>query len=165
MALSIAARIKALERMSVPQLREKWQELYGEETRQRHRRHLIKRLAYRTQELEFGGLSDETRARIDELRQEFENTPPSEWLKDGKWRTSPPPKGPRTPGVRDPRLPAPGTVLTRSYKGSQIIVKVLDRGFEHRGQVYRSLSAIAREITGSHWNGLLFFGLTRSSSK
>jgi hypothetical protein len=55
----------------------------------------------------------------------------------------------------------PGTVLVREYKGQTIQVTVMDRGFEYLGRVYRSLSAIAKEVTGSHWNGLYFFGLTK----
>ncbi len=62
--------------------------------------------------------------------------------------------------VRDRRLPIPGTVLTREYNGARIAVRVLARGFEYDSRTYRSLSAIAREVTGSHWNGYLFFGLT-----
>lgn len=63
------------------------------------------------------------------------------------------------PIIREPRLPVPGNVITRMYKGHEIIVKVLDDGFEYRGRVYRSLTAIADEITGSHWSGYRFFGL------
>jgi Protein of unknown function (DUF2924) len=62
--------------------------------------------------------------------------------------------------VRDPRLPPVGSLLRRHYQGREIIVRVLDEGFEYDSQCYRSLSAIARHITGTHWNGLLFFNLT-----
>ena len=62
---------------------------------------------------------------------------------------------------RDERVPPPGTVLTRRFKGHEYRVSVLPNGFEHDGDVYRSLSAVAHAITGSHWNGLLFFGLTK----
>lgn len=66
----------------------------------------------------------------------------------------------REPGQRDPRLPAPGTVLTREYKGKTIRVTVLEDGFRYAGKTYRSLSTVAKEATGTIWNGLLFFGLT-----
>jgi hypothetical protein len=56
-------------------------------------------------------------------------------------------------------LPVPATVLTREYRGKTVLVTVLDRGFEYEGVVYRSLSAVARAVTGSHWNGYGFFGL------
>ena len=53
-------------------------------------------------------------------------------------------------------------VLTRRYKGRTILVRVLPNGFDYEGEIYRSLSAVAKAITGSHWNGRLFFGLTKS---
>ena len=61
------------------------------------------------------------------------------------------------------RLPIAGTVLTRKYRGRQVETKVLPNGFECEGQVYRSLSAVAKAVTGSHWNGHLFFGLTTAN--
>lgn len=65
--------------------------------------------------------------------------------------------------VRDPRLPRPGTVIIRDYRGLRLTVTVLERGFEWRGQTYSSLTAVAKAITGQHWNGRLFFGLSRRS--
>jgi hypothetical protein len=62
---------------------------------------------------------------------------------------------------RDPRIPAPGSVLEREHDGKTLRVKVLDDGFQFRGKTYRSLSAIAKEATGTTWNGLLFFGLIK----
>jgi hypothetical protein len=58
----------------------------------------------------------------------------------------------------------PGTILTREYRGEVHQVTVLDRGFEYRGTVHRSLSGIARAITGTQWNGNLFFGLRKRSN-
>jgi hypothetical protein len=60
--------------------------------------------------------------------------------------------------TRDSRLPIPGTMITKMYKGKKLEVKVLEKGFEYKGTVYRSLSAIAKDITGNIWNGFLFFG-------
>jgi len=60
---------------------------------------------------------------------------------------------------RDARLPMPGSVLRRNYQGREILVRVLEGGFEFEGRRYRSLSAIAKAVTGAHWNGMLFFGL------
>jgi hypothetical protein len=57
----------------------------------------------------------------------------------------------------DDRLPPPGTVITRKYKGEVLQVKVRTDGFEYEGKVYASLSAVAKAITGSHCNGFLFF--------
>ncbi len=66
-------------------------------------------------------------------------------------------------GVRDPRLPRPGTEIIREYRGLRLKVVVLEQGFEWNGRAYSSLTALAREITGTHWNGRLFFGFTRRS--
>ena len=66
----------------------------------------------------------------------------------------------RSQPQRDWRLPPAGTLLTRRLRDRQIIVKVLADGFEFDSRRYRSLSAIAREVTGTRWNGLLFFRLT-----
>jgi hypothetical protein len=63
--------------------------------------------------------------------------------------------------VRDPRLPRPGTVIIRDYRRLRLTVTVRERGFEWNGQTYSSLTAVAKAITGSHWNGRLFFGLSR----
>lgn len=65
------------------------------------------------------------------------------------------------PAYRDIRLPKPGDVLSRFYKGRDIVVNVHKSGFEYDGHQYRSLSAIAKTVTGAHWNGLLFFGIVR----
>ncbi|NLW49346.1 MAG: DUF2924 domain-containing protein [Candidatus Brocadiaceae bacterium] len=59
----------------------------------------------------------------------------------------------------DSRLPMPGAILRRPYKGREVVVRVLPRGFEYEGEVYRSLSAVARAVTGTHWNGYHFFNL------
>ena len=67
-------------------------------------------------------------------------------------------RGPSTP-ERDPRLPQSGIVLSRTYKGRQILMTVLDSGFAFEGREYKSLSAIAGEVTGTRWNGFQFFGL------
>ena len=66
----------------------------------------------------------------------------------------------RSARQRDERLPQPGTMLNRRYRDTEVVVKVLADGFEYQARHYRSLSAIAREVTGTRWNGLLFFGLT-----
>ena len=82
----------------------------------------------------------------------------------GIWRSwSPPPfSGDGRPafGRRDPRLPLPGTILVRGYRGRTRQVKVLEQGFEYDGQSYGSLTAVTKQITGQHWNGYHFFGLS-----
>jgi len=160
---SIAAQVVALTKLSVPELRERWREVFGEETTQRHRQYMVKRLAWKLQSDAYGGLSDETQARLHELQEEFRTSPPSTWFKGARHNrapASPPPKRPAP--VRDPASPKPGTILSRTYRGTKIIVTVRgDREFEWRGNVYRSLSAVAKAGTGSHCSGNAFFGLTK----
>ncbi len=153
--ISIPARIAQLQEMSVGELREEWRKLYGEETRSRHRVWLWKRLAWRIQELEDGGLSERTKERLEELMPtaELALRTPRDFMKGVE-------AGPSRV-VRDKRIPPPGTVLLRNYKGQRVAVTVLDNGFAWEGREYRSLSAIAKEVTGPHWNGLRFFALDR----
>jgi hypothetical protein len=157
---SIAAQVVALTHLSVPELRLKWREVFGEETTQRHRQYLIKRIAWELQRRHFGQeLSPEAKARLHELQQEFRDTPPSQWFRGSRANrapTSSSPKGPRS--VRDAKAPKVGTVLTRDYRGERITVTVVDGGFQYAGEVYRSLSAVAKAVTGSHCSGVAFFG-------
>lgn len=165
---SIAAQVVALTHLSVAQLREKWLEVFGEPTAQRHRQYLIKRLAWELQRQHFGGeLSPEAKARLEELQEEFRNSPPETWFKGARHNRAP---SPGTPGrrkpVRNTTAPKSGTILTRQYRGQQVTVTVRgDREFECAGEVYRSLSAVAKAVTGSHCSGNAFFGLTVKEAK
>ena len=156
---SVWARIAQLQQMSVGELREEWRKLYGEEPRSRHRVWLWKRLAWRVQELEYGGLSERAKKRLEELMPtaELALRVPRDFLKG----VEPLPSR----QVRDQRIPPPGTVLLRDYKGRKVAVTVLDDGFEWEGREYRSLSAIAKDVTGAHWNGLRFFALHRKETE
>jgi DUF2924 family protein len=151
----VIAQIEALRGMTVGQLRLKWRELYGEDTLSGNRDHLWRRLAWRVQELAYGGLSERAKARITELSQsdDLRMLPPRGWQPTNQRPTSGP--------VRDRRIPKPGAVLSRRYHGQEIRVTVLEDGFEWDGRRFKSLSALAREVTGQRWNGLLFFGLTK----
>ena len=156
---SIAASIRALQAMNVAELQEQYRQVFGEETRSRHKMFLWKRIAWRLQALEEGDLSMRARLRIAELANDADvriRPPRGAFAEDGD-----PPGIPLSilSGRRDARLPAPGTLLTRPYQGGTITVKVLDRGFEYEGRVYHSLTAVAKEVTGAHWNGFQFFGL------
>lgn len=161
MQASVTAQIEALRQMTVRQLRLKWRELYGEDTRSGNRDHLWRRLAWRVQELAYGGLSERAKARITELSQsdDIRMLPPRGWL-PLTGTNQRPTSGP----VMDPRMPRPGTVLSRRYHGQEIRVTVLEGGFEWNGRHFRSLSALAREVTGQRWNGWLFFGLTKGKT-
>jgi hypothetical protein len=160
---SIAAQVVALTHLNVAELREKWKELTGQETTQRHKAYLVKRCAWELQRQHFGGeLSPEAKARLHELQEEFRTTPPTEWFKGARHNRAPAPastKGPRP--VRAAKAPKAGTVLARDYKGTRITVTVVDGGFQYGDQVYRSLSAAAKAVTGSHCSGVAFFGLTK----
>jgi hypothetical protein len=155
---SVIAQIQALQRMSVGELQAEWMRLYGEPSRSRNRDYLVRRLCWRVQELAYGGLSDTAKARIAGLapagfvrgRVPPGFTPPTDTS------ASPAP----AKAVRDPRLPSPGTVLTRKYRGREIRVVVTEDGFEWDGRRFASLTEVARAVTGQHWNGRLFFGLT-----
>ena len=142
MVKTIVAQVKELQQMSLAELQEKWLEVFGVETKQRDREAMWRRLAMKIQEYHFG-----------------EDEDPMPVPKPQKTRRSN-----RRP-ARDPRLPMPGSVITRSYKDQEIAVKVLEKGFEFEGRRYRSLSAIAREITGTAWNGFSFFGLSKKGKR
>ncbi len=151
--------VAAMGRMTVPQLRAKYLEVFGEPSRSGNRDFLFKRVAWRVQSLAEGGLSERARRRAEELARDSDvrTTVPQSpsTVPDAGQRTVTRP----APTAHD-RLPIPGTVLTRKYRGRQVEVTVLPAGFEYDGQTYRSLSAVAKAVTGSHWNGHLFFGLT-----
>ncbi|MBX6323375.1 MAG: DUF2924 domain-containing protein [Rhodospirillaceae bacterium] len=136
---SVLARVAALRTTPTPQLKAMWRELFDREPPPYNRRFLESRLAYRIQELAHGGLKPQTIERLDAL---------AEALGD-----------PKAARRRSLERPIAGTRLIREWQGVEHCVTVLDEGFEYRGRLYRSLSAIARAITGTRWNGLVFFGL------
>ena len=159
----ISQRLAALYDLSVNELREGFHEAYGFPTRSRNRQYLRKRVAWKIQADADGGLSQRALDRIEELAP----------LAPVRWR--PGLKDVQTPGEpdtrsasgganaghgkskRDPRLPRAGTLLTREYREREYQVLVLENGFEFGGRPYSTLSKIAREITGTNWNGFLFF--------
>jgi Protein of unknown function (DUF2924) len=156
MKLHVAAEVAALRQLSVAQLRTRFAELFGEPTRTSNKVWLVRRLAWRLQALAEGDLSERARRRAAELAHQahLRHLPP---------RSASAAEPVALPSSRrsDPRLPCVGTVLTRRYKGTTLRVHVLDHGFGFDGQVFPSLSAVARAITGSHGNGFLFFGLMK----
>jgi hypothetical protein len=161
MPVNVAKEVAALQRMTTKELREKYAEVFGETTTTGNRTWLVRRIAWRLQALAEGDLSERARARAEELARDADlrMNPPTE-----KAATATIPLGnTRTRDVRfegDGRLPPPGTVLTRKYKGTEVQVKVLPGGFEYAGEVYGSLSAVAKAVTGSHCNGFAFFRLS-----
>jgi hypothetical protein len=157
---SIAAQVANLNLMTVNELRAEWRRVFGEETRQRHRQHLINRIAKQLQKDQLPNLSPEEEAKVEEYRAIIQNLQPDQWF-PGKQRG----KAKRNKPTKTHRIPPPGSVITREYKGQEIIVTILEKGFEFQGQVYRSLSAIAKEVTGTTWNGYTFFRLKKSGAQ
>jgi hypothetical protein len=164
--MNLAQDIAALPTLSVSQLRLRYAEIFGETTNAAHKGWLVKRIAWRIQALAEGNLSERARQRAAEL------------ANDADLRLSPPkPKPteqPTTPtggpdmatsSMPDQRLPPAGAIIQRLYKGQQLQVTVLQSGFAYGGQVFASLSAVAKAITGSHCNGFLFFRLTKTEAK
>lgn len=137
----IPARLAALKAMSAPDLKAQWRELFDAEPPLYNRRFLESRLAYRIQELAYGGLKPETVRRLERLGEEL----------DGGKRD--------TRRIRADIRPIAGTRLIREWQGVEHAVTVTADGFEWQGRPYKSLSAIARAITGTRWNGWVFFGL------
>ena len=145
---NIIRELAELERLPFAKLKRRWEEIFGGEAPGYNRRFLIKRLAHRIQERAYGGLKPETRAALNQMLEEdgYDDI----GRPDGE-------AGPKSP---DGRM-VPGTILIRHHNGQRHVVSVLDDGFEYRGQPYKSLSSIAREITGTRWNGPAFFGLRK----
>ena len=159
--MRIKEELAALERMSTGELAERFIELTGETVRTRHRRYLIRKVAWRIQAAAEGGLSERARRRAAELSDDAEIRvmSPKEPLHQEEAEIPLEVRAGKQVTVRDPRIPAPGTAITRKYKGRIHQVVVLNDGFEYQGRRYRSLTAVARAITGSHWNGFGFFRL------
>jgi len=155
---ALVDEVEKLRTLPVADLRIRYQELFGEETTSRNKDYLFKRIAYRLQEKKYGGLTPRARARAELLA---EDAPIRRRLS----AVADPPEFVRQPPEdRDRRLPPAGTELRRTFDGAEHIVTVLDAGFMFRGKQYRSLSLIAREITGTRWNGYGFFGLLQKES-
>jgi len=152
MNLNVEKELAALRRMSVADLRSRYAEVFGQTTNTRHKDCLVKRIIWRLQSLAEGGLSERARRRAEQL------------ANDADLRCRPPraavPSVARLPNGNS-RVPPPGSIITRVYKGETLHVRVLPEGFEYEGEAYRSLSAVAKKITGSHCSGYLFFRLTK----
>ena len=135
----LLARLAALKTAPIPDLKSLWLDLFEAEAPPYNRTFLESRLAYRLQELAYGGLAVTTIARLENMAEDFDTT-----------------KGRRK---KELDRPIAGTRLVREWKGVEHCVTVREDGFEYQGRPYQSLSAVARAITGTRWNGLAFFGL------
>lgn len=141
---SVLRQLAALQDLTTDQLKDRWRDLYCSEPPAYNRQFLIRRLAYRIQELFHGGLAQTAR---EALRRAAEKDPMACLYQ------KPDPAGDKEVSIPD------GTRFVRSWKGRRYEVAAAQGGFEFEGQRYRSLSAVAKQITGAHWNGRLFFGV------
>ena len=161
METAVLMEIEKLRRASLSALREKYREVFGEATPCRHRQHLFRRIAWRLQALAEGDLSQRARQRAGEIARDADLriVAPRGFFTLGGQPIEPVP-GDRDRRPQDSRLPLPGTMLSRQWKGQTILVEVLAKGFRFDNRHYPSLSAIAVAVTGTRWNGVAFFGLT-----
>jgi hypothetical protein len=163
MQMNIAKEVATLRRLTTGQLRQRYAEAFGDSTNASNRAWLVRRIAWRLQAKAEGDLSERARRRAAEL------------ANDADLRMNPPvakdagPEAERTvtevlPLRADNRLPPTGSVITRTYKGEALQVRVLDGGcFDFEGETFASLSAVAKKITGQHMNGYLFFRLSKEA--
>ncbi len=156
MAETTLYQIMELKEKSLGELKAKYEELFiGQKAPSNNKIYLWRKIAYRMQELKYGSVPAETRGKIQELITKYDPVNNKSLRPDNALNN----QVKKTRLSRDKRLPIPGTVVTKEYKGVMLQVKVLERGFEYNGKVYKSLTAIAKEVTGAHWNGFLFFQL------
>ena len=154
------AASEQLHKLTPGQLRERYRELFGAESTSRCKQQLVRRITWKLQALAHGDLSERARCRIIEISQDPElriHLPAALVPISGKKRQV------RVRRRKRPEASAqtPGTELRREYRGKTVVAKVLENGFEFEGETYGSLSAVARAVTGTRWNGLLFFGLKK----
>jgi hypothetical protein len=148
---SLWREIDGLRRQTVGQLKVKYREVFGQPSRSNHKQFLLRRIAWRLQANAEGDLSERARQRALALAEEADLRirAPESFLRELA----------RSDGAnsRDPRLPGPGQWLSREFRGQTVSMEVLEKGFRYQERVYRSLSAVARQVTGVQWNGFSFF--------
>jgi hypothetical protein len=167
MSLNINKEVREMQKRSVRELRKQYADVFGEGTNASNKPWLIKRIAWRMQSNIEGDISQRARDRAAEIANDADvrMTPPPEGSTSSARAKSPEPAScHRTKTVTvdmpvDDRVPPPGTTMTRKYKGQIYQVKVLPNGFDFDGQVYKSLTAVAKAITGQHVSGFTFFKL------
>ncbi|MDE3037377.1 MAG: DUF2924 domain-containing protein [Pseudomonadota bacterium] len=139
---NVITQVAALKTMTAAELKEQWKKLNESEPPPFNRGYLESRLAYRLQEIAYGGMKKDTVKRIEALRENIANNAPYK------------------PGNKN--RPPIGAILVREHRGIEHRVRVLKDGFDYNGKIYKSLTAVASNIAGVHWNGPMFFGLRRN---
>ena len=139
---TVLRQVTELNDMDLGQLKKRWRELFDSEPPSYGRAMMMKRLAYRIQELAYGGFGDDVRDQMDRI---LHSAGYDDMGRKGH--------------VKKPAGPVPGTLLIREWRGDRHEVTALENGFEYGGRRFRSLSAVAAHITGTKWSGPLFFGL------
>jgi hypothetical protein len=159
----VSRELAALGRMTMAELRAKYREAFGEATTSRNAPYLRKKIAWRLQEVTQGGVTERARARIAAIQESapLRERPPARAVV----ATAADVAQAVERVARDPALPAIGSVLRKEYRGRVHEVTVAQGGFVYCGKTYGSLSTIAKAITGTTWNGRLFFGLTSRKRK
>ena len=155
---AIRAEIERLRGQKAKVLQVRYRELFGEDTESSSPTHLLRRIAWRLQAAAEGDLTERARQRAAELIADAD-------LRLNTRRKLPLQSGIRSEGHRDPRLPAVGTIVERTFQGRVISARVLETGFEYEGRKFDSLSAVACEVTGMRWNGFDFFRLNTKESQ
>jgi len=142
--------------MSLTELQKKYEDVFRcNKALSNNKVYLWRKIAYRMQEIEHADLSSEVQGKIQEFIKKYDPINNKALRPEGI-----PENQPKKSGLsRDKRLPIPGTIITKEYKGNALQIKVLESGFEYNNKVYKSLTAIAKAVTGAHWNGYLFFNL------
>jgi hypothetical protein len=156
--MNVKEELAAMEHMTTGELAERYAELFGQQVRTRHRAYLVRKVAWRLQALAEGGLCERARRRAMELANDADvRLMPPRPNSSVSLRLAKPRR--ETRASNDQRLPAPGTAIIKRYKGRKIDVLVLANGFEYEGRLYKTLTAVAGAVTGTHCNGFRFFGL------
>jgi hypothetical protein len=163
MPLNIDYEVANLRRLTTGQLRQRFADVFGEATNANNKVWLIKRIAWRLQALDEGDLSERARRRAAELANDADLRLSPPVIKDAQLGAATPAATDVLPVPTDHRLPPPGSIISRMYKGDVLQVRVLDHGFEFRGEIFTSLSAVAKRITGGHCNGFAFFKLAKEA--
>jgi hypothetical protein len=148
------ASIERLMRLGIPDLQRIHRQLLGKDCPVLHVGYLRRKLAWELQARATEGLAEEARQHALQIA----------WQTTLRTRAHSRPSRPANATVsfgHDTRLPPPGALLKRQFKGRPVLVKVLAAGFEYDGRLFGSLSSIANEVTGGNWNGFVFFGLAK----